>query len=99
MEVLMKIFAWLLRIFSFLVLVIALRFLKRDYSTQKKNMEGVEHRKKSAFCFEANINEKELIKDKEWLKRKNKGRDPETYEDTIEYTEYLNNINDLVLNI
>lgn len=77
---------------AFIVVGGVLYFLKKDYCEQKNAIEGQEYRRIfGGFSFEQCLKNKNLIKPKDWLEQKNKGKKPDEYNKKIKYVSHLDN--------
>ena len=72
-------------------------FVNNDKKQQEIIIKGKEYRKEhGAFQFEQSMQDNGLIKEKEWLKQKNKGYNPESYAKKIKYRNHFEDCECLV---
>lgn len=78
--------------------VIILSYLRKDYVKQKNTINAQEYRiNNGIFSLDQEIYSRNFIKNKNWLKQKNKGPNPELYKKEIKYIYHLNNFDKLIL--
>lgn len=82
---------------AIMIALIVILFSTHIYKEQKEVVKGKNYRRKiGEFTFEKYIESKTPVKQHEWLKQKNAGTTPESYDKEIKYINHLGSFHCLV---